>query len=641
MRVSKYIKPNVNILLEYIYDDSNLISEPYDILVNIKDNSKGFLSTNTSTTVNTIANQLFQIDPVTRSYGKVDTTNYSFLQINNYASGFPLRYDTVIIRLPINYTFGEYIGIYLRAYSFDSLTKNTHDLSNFYFDITDVNTKDVIQYTNPPLLYQEKLWGKEIKILIPSLYEVSNQRTANNTTPNSVNYNLTGGLGMSQLSPIFLEFSFITNKQIINSVTTYNLASKIQLSLPQIPEFQKLGVMIQHSTNGDYFEIYGIYNNTIAEFKSFMDNSVYLGNRYYVNYVITIFEQNIRGKSFTITVTENFNDPIEFRPIIKWATTTAVIDVDMYLIDAVDNSQILRSASYGMLQDEVSKFSLILTKINLLSSTKPKIYNYKSSLTSNSQSLLSNASSVNNIEVVKVPYAVLINQYNIVAKSDNVIVGSSTFYGEGKLVILLKPFDNPIKISIASQVTTVNNVQTPVYLDLTGLGQIQLVFKNSTSTITFDIFQNTGEVDLTNGTVVFMIPTNKISDIRRIYTSGINVFYITSTQQNITTVIYSGLFKLYDSMDNVNNMNSVANQMNSNINANTQATIIPDANAITKGVAIVTRVLTQNTANAANAVVNTASTVNSNIVNSNVSQIRAETINRSVQTQSSSSIRLG
>ena len=627
MRVSKYIKPDVNILMEYIYDDSNLISEPYEILVNIKDNSKGFLSTNTSTTVNTISNQLFQIDPVTRTYGKVDITNYSFLQINNYASGFPLRYDTVIIHLPINYTFGQYIGMYLRVYSFDNLTQATHDISNFYFDISDVNTKNIIQYTNPPLLFQEKLWGKQINVLIPSLYEISNQRTANNTTPNSVNYNLTAGLGMSQLSPIFFEFSFINSKQTINSVTTYNLASITKLSLPQIPEFQKLGVMIQHATDGDYFEIYGIYNNTIADFKTFMDNSVYLGNRYYVNYVITIFEQNIRGKSFTITVTDNFSDKIEFRPIIKYSTTTAVIDVDMYLIDSVDNSQVLRSASYGMLQDEVSKFSLNLTKINLAKASVNKIYNVKSSLNGQSSNgaNANNASSINNIEVVNVPYAVLINQYNIVAKSDNVLVGNSTFYGEGKLVILLKPFDNPIKISIASHVTTINHIQTPSYLDLTGLGQIQLVFKNSILTSAFDIFQNTGEVDLANGTVVFMIPSNKITDIRSIYNSGINVFYITSTQQSITTVIYSGLFKLYDSVDNVNSMNSIANQLNLNTNANTQATIIPDANAATKGVAIVTRVLTQNTAQSTVA-------VNSNLVNSNVSN---------AQQSSSSSSRLG
>jgi hypothetical protein len=589
MRVSKFIKPDVNILMEYIYDDSNLISEPYEILVNIKDNERSFISTNTSVTTNTSNNQLFLIDSVNRTYGKVDTTNYSFLQINNYASGFPLRYDTINIHLPMNYTFLQYIGMYIRVYSFDFNTQQEYELSNFYFDISDSNTQNILNYTNPPLLFQEKLWGKHLTISIPSLYQISNQRTLNATTPNSVNYNLTNGVGMSQVSPIFFEFSFITNKQTINGITTYNLGSPIQLSLPQIPEFETLGVMIQHSDNGDYFEIFGMYNNTNADFKIFMDNSVYLGNRYYVKFDITLYEQNIRGKTLTVIQTDNFNEIVEYRPIIKYSTTTAVIDVDMYIIDSVDNSQILRSSSYGMLQDQVSKYSLNLTKINLASSTIPKIYNIKSSTSVNG--LLSQTSATNtNIQTVNIPYAVLMSQYNIVAKSDNALVANSTFYGEGKLIILLKPFDNIIKITIASNVTTQNHTVTPHYMDLTGLGQIQLAFKNNKLTTTFDIYQNTGEIDLGNGAVVFKISSTKINDIRTIYNSGINVFYITSTQNGTTTVVYSGLFKLFDSKDNINNMNAVANQLILNSATNTKSSIIPDNSANT-GVAIVTRIL--------------------------------------------------
>ena len=483
--------------------------------------------------------------------------------------------------------------MYIKVYSFDFNTKSTYELSNFYFDISDSSTLNLLNYTNPPLLFQETLWGKQLSITIPSLYQIANQRILNVTTANSLNYNLTGGTGMSQIAPIFFEFSFINSKQTINGITTYNLASPIQLSLPQIPEFETLGVMIQSATDGDYFEIFGIYNGTNAEFNTFMQNSVYLGNRYYVNFNITTYEQNIRGKTLTITQTDNFNETIPWRPIIQYSTTTAVIDVDMYIIDSVDNSQILRSASYGMLQDEVAKYSKNLTKINLASSTIPKIYNVKSSTSVNgllSQSVTTNT----NIQTIKVPHLVLMNQYNIVAKSSNALVSSTTFYGEGKLIILLKPFDNVIKITIASNIISNNNITTPQYMDLTGLGQIQLVFKNNTLTSSFDIYQNTGEIDLSNGTVVFMITSTKINDIRTIYKSGINLFYITSTQNSTTTVIYSGLFKLFDSTDNINNMNAIANQSILNGDNSNNSTIIPDNSANT-GVAIVTRVLSPNT----------------------------------------------
>ena len=520
------------------------------------------MSSQISGSNNIIDNQLFEIDPVSRTYGIVGetvgntlNTNYSFLQINNYASGYPLRYDTIVIHFPINYTFDQYIGFYLKSYAFDYKNVNTYDLCDFYFDITNYLTSNLIEYTNPPMLYQQVLWGKQITILIPALYAISNQRQNNIVIPNSVNYNLTGGIGLSQQSPIFLEFSFINISQTINNVKTYLLAPQILTNVPQIPDFQQLGVMIQPATDGDYFQIFGVFNNNIADFNMWMNNSVYLGNNYYVNYIITTYEQNIRINSLVITVTNNFNNPTPFRPIIKNSSTTAVIDVEMDIIDAVDGSTIVRRASYGMLQDEVSKYSLNLTKINLASATLPRIYNLKSAISSSS---LSSISPVNNIETVQVPFAVLISNVNLIAQSDNVVVGNTLYYGDGKIQILIKPFDNIIKFTIAQSVITQNNTTGPNYFDLTSYGQIQLVFKNSQIEDDFQIYTNNGDVNLANGVVVFLIPESKISDIRTIYASGINIFYITATQQNITTVIYSGLFELYDSVTNINNLTIAA-----------------------------------------------------------------------------------
>ena len=38
MKVSKFIKVNKDVLVEYIYVDGNLISDVYKVLVNIRDN---------------------------------------------------------------------------------------------------------------------------------------------------------------------------------------------------------------------------------------------------------------------------------------------------------------------------------------------------------------------------------------------------------------------------------------------------------------------------------------------------------------------------------------------------------------------------------------------------------------------------
>jgi hypothetical protein len=322
-------------------------------------------------------------------------------------------------------------------------------------------------------------------------------------------------------------------------------------NVTQVPEYENLGVIIENSSNGDYFEIYGVYNGSLADFNTFINNSVYIGHRYFVQYVITLYEQNIRGKSLTITVTDNFNEKIDYRPIIKYTTTTAVIEVEMYLIDRVDNSQITRKASYGMLQDQVSKFSLNLTKINLATATKPKIYNTKSLM--NPISALPNTT---NIEVVRVPYGVLIDRFNVSALSENALVGTTTFWGEGKLTIVIKPFDNIIKFIVAKNLTQMDKSLIPDYLDMTNFGEIKLVFKNDNLNVQFPLFVDNDDVDLSIGAVVFKVTANKVPDLKTIYNSGINVFYITSTVAETTTSVYSGLFIIYDATRNVTTLNN-------------------------------------------------------------------------------------
>jgi len=604
-KISKFVKIHKDVLLEYIYNDGNLIGEAYDILVNSRDQTYSYIANDSSGTNNTVGNQLFKIDQIANKYGKVNPDYYSFLQLKNYGSSIPVRHDTIKIHLPINYTFGEYLGFYIKVYAFDYQNRETYDLSNFYFDMTDVNQQYLLNFSSPPLLFQEKLWGKNIQIEIPAVSEVAAQRVNNRPKDNSINANLTNGTGLSLTAPVFIEYQFITSIQTVNGVTTYLTTPKTVITVPQSPEFEKLGVVIKESTQGDFFEIYGTYNDSIGEFNQFINNSVELGNRYYVQYTITMYEQNIRGKSSTFTVTDNFNETIEFRPIIKYSTTTAIIDVEMRLIDAVDESYIIRNASYGMLQDQVSKYSLSLMKINLKNAHKPKIYNIKNSIDpslvgsanalglgtkntsggSNANAGIGGAGNVV-IETVNVPFPVLIDRANIVAKSDNVRFNNKTFYGIGKMQIMIFPFDNIIHFIIAT-----GDPNKPNYLDMTNMGQIKLVIKNDQVTTEFPLYTETGEVNLAIGQVIFKVSKNKFTDIKRIYESGITVFYITSTSQGVTTVVYSGLYKIYDSLSNINNLNSDVNATQAQAQAAAaQPGIIRD-NSIAAATAIVTRKL--------------------------------------------------
>lgn len=598
-KISKYVKLNKDVLLEYIYDDGNLISEQYDILVDSRDRRQAYIAGSSSVTGNTLGNQLFKVDTVTQKYAKVNPSFYSFLQLKEYASGNPTRHDTLKIHIPINWTFGEHLGFYLRVYAFDVSNQRVFDISNFYFDMTDVSQQYLMNFTSPPLLFQEKLWGKNITIEVPAVSDIANQKNGNLPKENSINANLTNGSGLNITSPVFIDFHFIDNIQTVNGITSYILSSKITTTVPQTPEFEKLGLVVQHSPNGDFFEIYGTYNGTIAGFNQFMDESFNIGHRYYVQYNITMYEQNIRGKTTTVTQNDNFNETVEYRPIIKYSTTTAIIDVEMRLIDAVDDSYIIRRASYGMLQDEVSKYALNLTKINLNNANKPKIYNIKSNIdpslvgVSNSMGRIpitqsnraksgrvantnTNNTPVVQIETVKVPFPVLVDKFNIIGKSDNASFNNTTFYGIGKMTILLYPFDNILTFTVAN-----GDVNKPDFLNMTGYGDVKLVFKNDDKIYEFPLYIDSGSVDLSIGQLAFRVTQNKFADIKRLYESGVNVFYITSEIQSVRSVVYSGLYKIYDNLANVAGMNQEAAQ-------NATPTIIKDP-SLPQETAIVTR----------------------------------------------------
>ena len=610
-KISKYVKLDRDILLEYIYNDGNLVSDQYKILVDSRDNRRSYIAGDLSTTGNTNIkgneNQLFKLDSVSGKYGIVNPDYYSYLQYKEFSSSIPVRHDTIKIHIPINWTFGEHLGFYIRVYTLDETNTNPYEISNFYFDMTNVSQQYLLNYSTPPLLFQEKLWGKSIQIEVPAVNEIAAQKVDGSPKEDSINYNLTNGIGLSITAPIFIDFFFIDGIQKVNGISTYILAGKLTTTIPQAPEFERLGLVVKHSTEGDFFEIYGTYNDTIAEFKKFMDDSFKLGHRYYVQYNITTYEQNIRGKTTTVTVHDGFNETIEYRPIIKFSTTTAIIDVEMRLIDSVDDSYILRRASYGMLQDEVSKYSTNMLKINLTNASKPKIYNVKNAIdasllgvtnamgrtttpkgrTNNMASSgagfnvgiavskgdlgsgaafgagvgnnggISNVTGGNSVQIqtVKVPYPVLIDKFNIIGKSENSIFNNNTFFGNAKMQIKLYPFDNILKFIIAS-----GDPLKPDYLDMTGLGEIKLIFKNDNTTIDFPLMSESTDINLKLGQVVFKVPQSKVLSIKKIYESGINIFYITSTNQGNTSVVYTGLYQIFDNLKNVSDLNKQSTQ---------------------------------------------------------------------------------
>ena len=119
-------------------------------------------------------------------------------------------------------------------------------------------------------------------------------------------------------------------------------------------------------------------------------------------------------------------------------------------------------------------------------------------------------------------------------------------------------------------------------LDLTTCQNLELVFTNDSVSYEFPLY-----VDSLNnpklGVCAFKIPQSSYIDIKNLYTSNINVFYITTTNQQITTTIYAGLFVPADSM--------ITNPIPISGVSSVVPSIISDPSATTQQVAIVTRQL--------------------------------------------------
>jgi hypothetical protein len=99
------------------------------------------------------------------------------------------------------------------------IEQSFYNICNYYYDKSldaTIGTLDLIN----PFQYDEKLWGKNIVLEIPSIYSIAKDRNItsneNNVIPNTIIYNLTNGVGLSQSSPIFIDFSYITTTNNIN-----------------------------------------------------------------------------------------------------------------------------------------------------------------------------------------------------------------------------------------------------------------------------------------------------------------------------------------------------------------------------------------------------------------------------------------
>ncbi len=576
MRSSILKKVNRDVLIEWIYDTNNSITESYKIMTDSRNQTKSYIGGDVSLSNNDITNQLIGIDPVQGKFAKVSLDQFNFLSLNDYTDG-GIQHDILKIYLPSNFEFGEHQGVYFRIYTYDYSNKKVFEISNFFFDNNDYSKSSLLSPFTPPILYQEKVWDKFIELNIPSVNSISLQRVDGLAEEGTINYNLSGVNGISQTAPIFIDFQFISKITQIGSVKTYITSQKITTQFPQIPQLESLKLFIEESSDGDYFEIYPKYDGSFENFIEFMENSKNVNKFYYVEYTITLFEENIKGRPTKMTVRDDFSSKVEWRPIIKYSTTKSTIDVEMKLVNETDGTIEVKKSAYGLKPDQLSKYLINSKRIIPRDLFKPKIYSKNSFNPYGIDKLGKRAQPENKVQV-HVPS--LINIINISAFSESAINKVSqnkieNYHYIGKMKIGLQPFDNIFRFHLSFKD---KNTLDPI--DLTNCHDIKLMFRNDTQSIEFSqyIDQNLAPKI---GVCQFRVSGSKFLDIKSLLKSGESLFYIVTTNEGITNILYTGLF---DTLDNSYDLDEVSNIPGE------KPRIIDDPNPIDKQeTAIVTR----------------------------------------------------
>lgn len=550
-KISKFIKINDKTLMEWVFDNEQYVSENYKVVTNLNENKKrSFLST---TNINNKERSLFKLDSVLKKYAVINTIKYNFLQEQDYGSS-PVQYDTVRLYFPTtyNFIFDGYVGLYLKIFAYGYYNKDIYELSNIFFDST-LTTSSGLTNLAIPFMYDEQQWGKYYEFKVPSVDYLSNQRnissSINTVWENSINDNLTLGEGLSQTSPIFIDFSYLNSKETVLGSTYYYASESYRTSFPKAPEYNTLAVDIRESTEGDFFEICGMYAGSIENLDNFIREMENKGRSVRIEYDIYLYEENLQTNLQTVSVTTDFTKKILYRPILTISNTTAAIKVTMRVIDIVDMSTISRTSTIG-LNDNIQKYGKKLLSLNVQNLNKLKIYNAKPD-----EIVLGKDYFSGNVttEIIKVNSPQLIEVGKIIVNSPS---STSDYKGTGLLNLVITPFDNIIQFRIAQ--IPINSIASFEQYDLSNIlnnSNIVLIFKSDTESVEKYIY-NEADNDYKHGIINFKIVENDLSVLKKIYDKGYINFYLTLSSNNVKTLLYSGTFTFYEDITFVDSASS-------------------------------------------------------------------------------------
>jgi hypothetical protein len=510
-----------DIVIEYIKDSQNLFSESYSVLQNELFDDISFISGDTSTG-NTIGDIIVLNDNENLIWALPVN---EWIQSRNYGISFPIRYDTLKVYFK---DIDDYDGFYINIKVIDNSGRFIN-LTNSKFEKSSLSNLEKVNFLNPAFIFSGDQFTNSINIKFPSPSALNSQSENGIPTENSINSNLTDGIGISN-NPIFVDFYFIKSIDVINGEMLYSLGDFYNISFNTNPSWNDLNISIVDRDN--WISFFPTYSGTNGGFLKYIEDEIISGKRYYIEYIVSVFEKNLKISEFVIRKFDNIHLENSWRPIFKWTTTTAIIDIEMKLVDRISEEFISRKNSIVFFIDKVSNFSRYLTKLDL-KNLKPKDV-----ISEKVSDIVKNVGTKNSELVINSnPFLVFSKSIYLNIGEDDFEIGGKLYKSNGRGLIDLDLYDNVIKVNIIRDSEKVQLIKP------------EMSFRDDDKIIRINPYFDSDVNDLNSGITIFKISS---SDINRIKSIKNKIFYILSNGK----LIYRGVFNLNFKKD-VENLQSI------------------------------------------------------------------------------------
>jgi hypothetical protein len=475
-------------------------------------------------------------------------SNLVYTDMSGIFTSTYVEYDRVRIHILSGYRLEDVQGLITQVYVKEAQTsKNSIFANNVYLNSDD---RDIL---NPkPVLLGDRMYDRYIEFFIPSLKEVNKDFYANPVNPVAIGYQYSSNTrGFLFNSAIYVKVYEISTIEKKNGNLFFYTDDSYEVNVNQEDTYSLLTANIEEATDGDYFIYYPTYaGNFIEEFISELNAA---GGNYAVINDIDVYEQvgleNFMTSSFSQVQLGEFDQPLEFRPLIRYADTAVSFSIDytVRIFNRENGYQLIRKSSTTSFYPK--KYGKNIEKIALAEQSYPfKVYN---KVYGGSTVTFNTPEGSSGFNTVYIP--VFYDSKNIVIQTKSVLAEGANpvnpnfgiddiFLGQGDARIYLGDFDSYFKFSVFQ----VNS--PPKKMDLSA-SVIQLAFKDSAGNmIKIPALDTTAENSSTDGELVFKVPAY-VKDKVLGKTASVKNFYLVSTNPGASdTILYTG------TVDNVNNV---------------------------------------------------------------------------------------